>query len=277
MTEVANQEVWRAIFAEGHPQLKAFQRFHSWLPSPPRCRLCYAPFGGAGSLLMKLKGKTPCARNPHYCNACDAFIQAFPGGAEVELAVVFVDVRNSVGLAERLGATAFSQVMSRFYAATSETLTDADGFVLDFIGDSVGAIFPPGFCGPDYARKAMRAAERIVHGRKPRLPDGSELAMGVGVHSGPVFIGTVSGAGGENTGCAALGDNVNITSRLCGAALAGEALISESCWSSAGCQSHVVETRELELKGKTVPIVARAVSARTPSLQFVNNPSQAAH
>ncbi len=167
--------------------------------------------------------------------------------------------------------------MSNFYAKATDVLTEADGFVLEFIGDAVSAVFPPGFCGPHYARKAVQAAESLVHGDKFHFLDSTALEVGVGVNTGTVFIGTVSGTAGTHMGCAALGDNVNITSRLSEAAGPGEALISEICWSAAGCQSLGVKTRDLELKGKTKSTTVRVVSSQTPTLNFADNPSQALH
>src|SRR6516165_3924341 len=109
MSATANEALWRTIFADGHPQLKSFQRLHSWLPSPPRCKMCFAPFRGIGGLVMRLRGKAPANRNPRYCSACDKFIRNFPGGAEVELSMLFVDVRGSVPAVARLSPTEVSR------------------------------------------------------------------------------------------------------------------------------------------------------------------------
>lgn len=259
MTDTENQGVWRAVFAEGHPKLKQYQRFHMRLPSSPRCKMCFAPFGGIGGTLMRWRGKGPSQRNPRFCNACDAFITAYPGGAEVDLSILFVDVRDSTGLAERLGPTAFSGVMRDFFATATRPLIDTDGFVIEFIGDSVAAIYPPGFCGPEHARKAIEAAERLVHGTTLRAPDNTELPIGVGVHTGTVFIGTVAAAEGGYHDVQPLGDNVNVTARLSGIAAAAEALISEATMAAAGINTTGLQRRELDLKGRTAPITAYVI------------------
>jgi adenylate cyclase len=264
--ERGNEEVWRAVFAEGHPKLKQFQRFHRLLPSPPRCKMCFVPFGGIGGVVMRWRGKGPSQRNPHFCNACDAFITAFPGGAEVELSILFVDVRNSVGLAERLGPTAFSSIMKKFYTAATQSLIDTDGFVIEFIGDAVAGIYPPGFCGPDHARKAIAAAEHLLRGKMPTAPDGSELPIGVGVHTGTVFIGTVAGAEGGYHDVQPLGDNVNVTARLSSMATPAHALVSEAALAAAACNPAGLQPLHLELKGRTAPITAYAISRDSTAL-----------
>jgi adenylate cyclase len=268
MTETGNEEIWRAVFGEGHPKLKQFQHLHSRLPTSPRCRMCFAPFAGIGGLFMRWRGKGPSQRNPHYCNACDAFITKFPGGAEVDLSILFVDVRNSVGIAERLGPTAFGQVMKNFYQAATQELIDTDGFIVDFSGDAVVGIYPPGFCGRGHARKAVQAAERLVRGAMPCYPDGSELMIGVGVHTGTVFIGTVSGAEGGYHDVQPLGDNVNVAARLSTLAAPREALVSDATFVAAGCGRNGMEARKLDLRGRAAPIVAHVIRRDSRAVIF---------
>jgi len=266
MMQTGNEEVWRAIFAEGHPKLKQFQRLHMRLPSPPRCKMCFVPFGGIGGAFMRWRGKGPSQRNPRFCNACDAFITAYPGGAEVELSIIFVDVRNSVGLAEQIQPKAYSHIMREYYAVATQSLIDTDGFVIEFIGDAVAGIYPPGFCGPSYARKAIAGAEHLMRDKMPSAGDGTELIIGVGVHTGTVFIGTVTGAEGGYRDVQPLGDNVNVAARLSSLAKPREALISEATLIAAGCNLMGLEMRRLDLKGRTSPINAYVIGRDSPPL-----------
>lgn len=260
MPEMANQELWYTIFAEGHPELQAYQRFHRWLPSPPRCKLCYAPFRGVGSIWMNLRGKGPSNRNPRYCSACDKFLRAFPGGAEVEMSMVYVDVRDSTPLAERFSPADFGQVMTAFYQTAVRVLNDGDGWMAEVVGDSALAVYPPGFSGPDHARKAVQAAADLVN-ESITAPDGSSVYFGVGVHTGVVYIGTMTGAEAGIEDLTVLGDNVNIVARLASVALPGEALISEASWDAVGAEADDLERRQLELKGKSASVDVRVVRA----------------
>lgn len=260
-TENPNRDLWYTVFAVGHPALKKFQNLHRWLPSPPRCKLCFAPFHGPGGVLMAALHKGPNSRNPNFCNACDKFLRAFPGGAEVELSILFVDVRESTGLAERLGATSFSGAINAFYREAIKIINATDGFVLGFVGDEVVAVYPPGFSGSDHARKAARAALELLELKVPVASDGSLIRLGVGVHSGAAFIGTATGAPEGIQDITALGDNVNIAARLASAALPGEALITEVTCVAAGLLMDQVDCRELELKGKTEPVAVRVIHA----------------
>jgi adenylate cyclase len=245
-----NEQLWRTIFAVGHPRLKSIQKLHSWLPSPPRCRLCYAPFQGLGGFYMKLRGRARSNRNPRYCNACDKFLRAYPGGAEVELSMMFVDVRGSVPLAASMGPAKFNSYMEDFFRSATQALIDTDGFVIEFRGDCVVGVYPPGFSGPQHARKVVEAARHLLADIAPRAPDGSLLPIGVGAHTGKVYIGTVSAAEGGMQNITILGDNANIAARLSQTAAKGEALISQQTCDASGLQLDSLEARALQLAGK---------------------------
>lgn len=246
-----NEEVWYAVFGVGHPDLQKQHRLHLRLPSPPRCKLCLAPFGGVGGFFMGLRGKRPSNRNPRFCSACDHFIRAHPGGAEVTLSLVFADVRGSTSLAERISPTELSRRFNEFYAAITHVLVETDGFIIDVVGDEVVGVYPPGFSGPRHAALAIEAARQLVV-LDPSAFGG--LPFGVGVHTGVVHIGTTMGADEGIADVRAIGDNVNISARLSSSAGPGEALVSAAAWDAAGESPDELEHRELTLKGRNEPL-----------------------
>ena len=64
-----------------------------------------------------------------------AFCQKYPGGTEVELSMLFVDVRGSTSLAERMNASDYSRLMNRFYKAATDVLIRTDPYIDQFVGD----------------------------------------------------------------------------------------------------------------------------------------------
>jgi len=252
--EDGNTELWHTIFAVGHPDLSAQQSFHAKLPRDPRCKLCKAPFAGLGGLYMRFRGKAPSSRNKNYCNACDGFLDAFPGGAEVEMSVLFADIRNSTAFAETAGPKAASDRVNRFLDTATKAITDNDGFILAFYGDCIVAVWPPGFSGPDHARMALTAAREIAAGARA---DGA-APVGVGVHKGEVYIGTVQAARGLFRDVSIFGVNVNVTARLAATAAAGEALASRELVEAAGVGGG--EMRSFDLKGISHPVEATALA-----------------
>src|SRR3712207_468067 len=118
------------------------------------------------------------------------FAQQYPGGAEVDLSMLFVDVRGSTRLAEGMRAAEFSRLMNRFYAAATEVLIRTDAFIDKFVGDEVVALYLPLFTGPNHARVAVQAAQELLRVTGHDDQQGPWLPIGVGVHSGIAFVGT---------------------------------------------------------------------------------------
>ena len=257
---MANEEVWYAVFGPGHPDLLKQQRFHKRLPSPPRCKLCLAPFAGIGGAYMRFRGKRPSNRNPRFCSACDHFIRAHPGGAEVMLSMVFADVRGSTGFAEQVSPTELHRRLNAFYAAVTHELVETDGFMIDVVGDEVVGVYPPGMSGEHHAALAIEAARRLV-ALGPEEAGG--LAFGVGVHTGLVHIGTTMGADEGIADVRAIGDNVNVAARLSSQAAPGEALVSSAAWDAADESPAGLEERDLHLKGRAEPLHVSVLRSST--------------
>src|SRR5690349_11285080 len=75
---------------------KRLRRLNRRLPRDPRCKFCNAPFEGVGGVLVRaVFGKRRSQLNPNYCNMCDEASRRFPGGAEVRMSMLFIDVRGS--------------------------------------------------------------------------------------------------------------------------------------------------------------------------------------
>ncbi len=157
-------------------------------------------------------------------------------------------------MAEQMSGADFSRLMNRFYAAATDVLVKTDAFIDKLIGDEVMAVYLPIFTGQSHARPAVQAAQDLLRVTGHGDPDGPWLPVGVGVHTGITFFGTVSGAEGTFSDFTALGDNVNITARLASHAAPGEALISDAACSAAGLDLGHLEQRQLELKGKSEPV-----------------------
>ena len=147
-----------------------------------------------------------------------------PGGTELDTALLFADMRGSTNLAAKIGPSEFSRLMQRFYSTATRVLTKHNGHIDKLIGDEVMALFIPAMSGANLARDAVLAAREILSATghddgEPWLP------IGVGVHCGPAFVGSVGSASGiyEMT---ALGDTVNMAARFASAAARGEMVMS---------------------------------------------------
>jgi adenylate cyclase len=192
----------------------------------------------------------------------EAFQRDLPAaGCELELSILFADVRGSTALAERLSPTAFSQLMRGFYRLAGEAIADHGGVVEKLVGDGVVALFIPGVAGSDHARRAIDAAYTLL-GAIDRDPDSNPRPpAGVAVHTGRVWLGVIPGPYGRRD-VTALGDAVNVAAHLCAAAAPGEVAVSEASSEAAG-QAGAAETpRPLRLKRRQAPVAARFCAPR---------------
>jgi len=249
------EERWRKLLTEGHTRLRLAHRVFRYLPSAPRCKVCHNPFGGIGGKLAGLAGFTPSRKNPNLCTRCCDILP--PGGAELDIAVLFADVRGSTARAEQLGPSAYAAELNRFYRAATEALIRSDAILDKLIGDEVMALFIPGICGPAYRRRAAEAAMALVRAvgygpsARPWMP------IGVAVNSGLAYVGNVGSAGVVDF--TALGDAVNTAARLASSAGAGEVLLSEAVYAAIAEQLPSLETRNLTLRGKEAPVAVRVL------------------
>ncbi len=189
------------------------------------------------------------------------FCNKYPGGTELEISMLFADIRGSTTLAEGMRAAEFSRRMNRFYRQATDALIKTDAYVDKFVGDEVIGLYFPLFAGKNHAAGAVQAAQKILQAAAVDRAAGQPLPVGIGVHTGVAYVGTVSGAEGSAKDVTALGDNVNITARLAAQAGAGEALISDAAYSAAGLGLGSPEERCLELKGKSQPVSVRVITA----------------
>jgi adenylate cyclase len=216
--------------------------------------------------LFEFMGFKPSRKNPNLCSkCCDTLPQ---GGFEVDVAVLFTDVRRSTALGEQLAPAAFAALLNRFYHAATETLIRYDAIIDKLIGDEVMALFIPGFCGPQYRRRAAEASialfKALGYGQsaEPWLP------LGAAVNSGVAYVGNVGGKG--TIDFTALGDMVNTAARMQSAAMVGEVVLSEPVYAEAADGFPGAPSRTLNLRGKEAPVGARVLKrpdhASDPSL-----------
>jgi adenylate cyclase len=256
-------EVWRTYMMEGTlPEYvkpiwfekKYLRPIVRLLPAEPRCRFCYYPFAGIGGAFSRsILGLAPSKLNPQLCNVCESLASRYPGGAEIELSILFADVRGSTTIAEHISPTAFSQLIARFYKATSRVLFKKNAMIEKLIGDEVTGFFTPGFAGEMHARVAIEAGQEILRVTGHEDSDGPWIPVGVGVHTGMTFVGAVS-ADGSTADITVLGDTPNTGARIASHAAAGELLISDASITAARMKSDGLENRLLDLKGREEPV-----------------------
>jgi adenylate cyclase len=274
-TYATPEEEWHDFLSGTHPHLhdKSPLRF---LPSNPRCKLCKAPFGRPGALILRRYGFQPWAKNPSVCGRCfkgltahAAMCPGAPGdaevrGAEVELSMLFADVRGSSRIAREMSPLEFTHLMDRFYRVSMDVLVEHDAIIEKFVGDAVVGLFIPFMTGPDHVQVAVDAARALLTAAGYGSPDGPWLPLGAGVHTGSAFVGMVGGH--DSRDFTALGDPMNIAAHLASQAAAGEILVTQAVVDRApDLEGAAIEPRHVSLKGYPVDAFALQWPATAPA------------
>ncbi len=131
-------------------------------------------------------------------------------GEEVEVTVLFVDIREFTAFAEHASATEVVAELNAFYELVVPVLVRHGGHANKFIGDGLLAVFGAPEHLVDHADRGVAAALEIAE--VVRRAYGGRLRIGIGVNSGPVVAGTIGGGG--RVEFAVIGDTVNTAARV---------------------------------------------------------------
>ena len=139
------------------------------------------------------------------------------GGEVRRVTVLMSDLRGFTTISENLPPEVVSAMMNEYFTAMVDVILAHRGLVQDFIGDAIMAVYGAPLDDPEHCWHAARSAVGM-HAALESLnraweADGrGPLAMGVAVHTGPVFAGTLGAP--RKKKYAVLGDTVNTTSRM---------------------------------------------------------------
>ena len=172
-------------------------------------------------------------------------------GEEVEVTVLFLDIRDFTAFAEQASAREVVTTLNEFYDLVVPILLKHNGHANKFVGDGLLGVFGAPDRLRNHADAAVAAALEILDAVNRRYR--GELRIGIGVNSGPVAAGTIGGGG--RVEFTVIGDAVNTASRVEAVtrAIDAELLITEAtrCLLSDGGDGWDLCQADVELKGKT--------------------------
>jgi class 3 adenylate cyclase len=181
------------------------------------------------------------------------------GGEQVEVTVMFLDVRDFTGFAEGTGAQEVVAALNRLWERVVPVVHEHAGHVDKFVGDGLIAVFgAPRRCD-DHADQALAAAVEIAE----RLGKDT-LDVGIGLNTGPVVAGNVGAAG--RLEFSVIGDAVNVAARVEDATRrTGDAILVAEGTRAALVRPGEVELEprpDVPLKGRTEPIALYAAGTK---------------
>lgn len=214
------------------------------------CLVCGTTLGGALGLLFHLFGIRRSRHNPNVCSRCDAHMQE---GRVIELSVIFADLTGFTEMTNRLGPERSYDVVNAFFKMAGEILIKNDAFIDKYIGDAVMAIFNAPIPNTKHARRATTAALGILEGLKSVSKTlGLDLQARVGVATGYARVGRLGSA--DRKDYTAIGDVVNLASRLEALAKPGEVVVDGKAFTQVAEDYPGLIPEELNVRGFSEPV-----------------------
>ncbi len=177
------------------------------------------------------------------------------GGQQRQVAILFADIRGYTRTVERLTPDQTMQTLNAHLTAAVQAITEHGGTVNQFQGDNVMAIFNAPLDLPAYARHAVQAALAVhaaVADYHHSLPaDQPRLQFGIGINTGPALVG--NSGGGLRYTYTAIGDTVNLASRITAVTPAGQVWITEPVLQQVQAVIRTTPLKPLLFKGKSAP------------------------
>lgn len=183
---------------------------------------------------------------------------------ELEVSVLMSDIRGYSTIAELADPSALAHQLNVHRAEMNRAILDADGTVMQFVGDAVMAVFGAPVPVADHARRALEAALAMHHAqadvnarwRQERLP---EFGLGIGITTGPVAAALLGSE--ERLEYTVVGDTVNLSQRIQQWAEPGETVLSGATYAALSSPPEAEALEPRLVKGRSAPVLAWRLAA----------------
>ena len=171
-----------------------------------------------------------------------------PGLEEQKVTVMFSDIADSTGMAEKLGTSKFAAVLSSYYEMVTNIIFKHNGIV-KYLGDGILAIFPEENI-KDHEKEAILAARELVTRVQQTgfLVDGRQTVIGISINTGSAMLGYVGTK--ESAEFNVLGDVVNVAYHLQGRARPNKIIVSSSTIAAINKEFLFQRVGSITMKGR---------------------------
>ncbi|MEE9384725.1 MAG: adenylate/guanylate cyclase domain-containing protein [Nannocystaceae bacterium] len=191
------------------------------------------------------------------------------GGSLREVTMLFADIRGFTALSERNPPGVMVETLNAYFEVMVDVLFDHGGTLDKYVGDEIIGLFGAPVAIDQAPLRAIRCALDMLRAltdfNRQRLQAGLEaIEIGIGINSGSVIAGAIGSR--RTLQYTVVGDAVNVASRLCSVAAAGEIIVSDSTLRSCRDQVAVEQRHPVTVKGKAQSLrIFRAVGLREPA------------
>ncbi|MCU0237982.1 MAG: FHA domain-containing protein [Pyrinomonadaceae bacterium] len=179
------------------------------------------------------------------------------GGINQKITVLFADIRAFTALSERENPEKIVSLLNHYFSEMTEIIFTFGGTLDKYIGDGLMAIFGAPTATSDDAKNALQAAvamqKRLITLNQELEAEGfKKIGIGIGLHTGEATIGYIGSE--KRSEYTAIGDTVNLASRLESNAKAGQILISEKTAKECKELYQLTLREPLAVKNRTQPV-----------------------
>jgi adenylate cyclase len=189
------------------------------------------------------------------------------GGESQRVTLLFADVRGFTTMAETMKPREAVEVLNEFFARMTNVIFEHDGTLDKYLGDGLMALFGAPFALQNDAEAAVRAAVNMQKSLEElnKISGKQPLNIGIGIHTGEAVVGFLGTE--RRMDYTAIGDTVNVASRLTSQAGPGQIVISNATHAQIGREISCCPLSAMKLKGRAEPIEVHEVLWREPLAQ----------
>ena len=185
---------------------------------------------------------------------------ALPGLTRRDATILFSDIGDSTGLAERIGTQKFGELLSSYYAQMTEIVFKHGGLVNKYLGDGIMAVFGTSDKEEMPEVNAIHAGLEMIRAvTNSSYPNVGMFPIGVGVNSGPVMAGYVGAR--DHLEYTVVGDTVNVAARLEGLSRPNRLFIGPITRAAISSEFESERMGEMEIKGRSAAVQVYQVLA----------------
>jgi len=195
-------------------------------------------------------------------------------GERKHVTVMFCDMEGFTQLVEKLGPEEAYSIMDQVYEILIHKVHDYEGTVNEMTGDGIMALFGAPIALEDAPQRAIRSA-MAIHREMTKFSDKlqqkienvSQVKMRIGIHTGPVVVGTLGND--LRVEFKAVGDTVNLTSRVENLAEPGTTCVTEKTFKLAEGFFRFEALGKKKIRGKDEPVsIYRVIAPSTRRTRF---------
>jgi len=179
------------------------------------------------------------------------------GGENQTATILFTDIRGFTRQAERMEPHQVVEWLNEYFTEMTDLLFENGGTLDKYLGDGIMALFGAPISRPDDILRSVKTAMEMQRALIRLNTDWAArgqptMQIGVGVNTGPVTAGNIGST--KRMDYTVIGDAVNLASRLCASARAGQILVSESTYRQLGIELPARKLEPIRVKGRDTPV-----------------------